>query len=222
LTIGQNPATLSQIAVVFNGNEWNSQDIPQNLKGQSTERKINMDFLSFVYKFGIWISIPAFFFSVVLLIRCIAGVIRTGRRAQLLSVPLVERQEIEFSRPGRVVLCMEGPILSRRFARLKYQLTGPDGITAKSRPVLFRMRTTGFTKAKMELKVYEIILPGRYVFQIHGLGGEKPSDSEHRMVFTRPNRARTFAYVIGITAGAIFTILSVVLFFMRLLKVAGT
>jgi hypothetical protein len=184
--------------------------------------EINMDFLSSVYKYGIWISIPAFFFSVILLIMCIAGVIRTGRRAHLLSVPLLERQEIEFTEPGSVVLCMEGPILSRRFAKLKYQLTGPDGVTAKSRSVLFRMRTTGFTKAKMELKVYEIALPGRYVFQIHDLGGEKPSDSEHRMVFTQPNRVRTIAYVIGIVVGAIFTILSVVLFFMRLLKVAGT
>jgi hypothetical protein len=183
--------------------------------------EIRMVFLSFVYKYGIWISIPVFFFSVILLIMSITGVIRTGRRAELLSVPLVERQEIEFTEPGRVVLCMEGPILSRRFAKLEYQLTGTDGVTAKNRPVLFRARTTGFTKAKMELRVYEIAHPGRYVFQILGLGGEKPSDSEHRMVFKRPNRARTIAYIIGIIVGAIFTILSIALFFLRLLKVEG-
>jgi hypothetical protein len=175
-----------------------------------------MAFLSVIYKHGIWISIPAFIFFVILLIICITGVVRTGRQARLLSVPLVDRQEIEFIEVGRVVLCMEGPILSRRFAKLEYELTGPDGISAKSRPVLFRASTTSLTKAKMELRVYEVTHLGRHIFQIRGLGGEKPSDAEHRMVFTRPNLARSMAYVIGIVFASIFAIGSTVLFFMRL------
>jgi len=175
-----------------------------------------MAFLSVIYKHGIWISIPAFIFFVILLIICITGVVRTGRQARLLSVPLVDRQEIEFIEVGRVVLCMEGPILSRRFAKLEYELTGPDGVSAKSRPVLFRASTTSLTKAKMELRVYEVTHLGRHIFQIRGLGGEKPSDAGHRMVFTRPNLARSMAYVIGIVFASIFTIGSIVLFFMRL------
>ncbi len=175
-----------------------------------------MAFLSVIYKHGIWISIPAFIFFVILLIICITGVVRTGRQAILLSVPLVDRQEIEFIEVGRVVLCMEGPILSRRFAKLEYELTGPDGVSAKSRPVLFRASTTSLTKAKMELRVYEVTHLGRHIFQIRGLGGEKPSDAEHRMVFTRPNLARSMAYVIGIVFASIFAIGSTVLFFMRL------
>jgi hypothetical protein len=180
-----------------------------------------MAFLSVIYKHGIWISIPAFIFFVILLIICITGVVRTGRQARLLSVPLVDRQEIEFIEVGRVVLCMEGPILSRRFAKLEYELTGPDGISAKSRPVLFRASTTSLTKAKMELRVYEVTHLGRHIFQIRGLGGEKPSDAEHRMVFMRPNLARSMAYVIGIVFASIFTIGSIVLFFMRLVDVSG-
>lgn len=132
-----------------------------------------MAFLSFIYKYGIWISIPAFIFFVILLIICITGVVRTGRHARLLSVPLVDRQEIEFIEAGRVVLCMEGPILRRRFTILEYELMGPDGISAKSRPVLFRASTTGLTKAKMELRVYEVTHLGRHIFQIRGLGGVK-------------------------------------------------
>ena len=181
-----------------------------------------MVYLSIIYKYGIWISIPLFIFSVTLLIMSIIGVVRTGRQAVLFSLPLTERQEIEFTEPGSVVLCMEGPILSRRFAKLEFQLTGPDGIAAKNRPVLFRARTTGFSKAKMELRVYEIAHQGHHLFQIHGLGGEKPLDSEHRMVFTRPNHIRTMAFVLGIIVGAIFTILSIVLFFLRLLKVESS
>jgi hypothetical protein len=178
-----------------------------------------MAFLSFIYKYGIWVSIPAFIFSVILLIMCITGVVRMGKQARLFSVPLADRQEIEFPEAGRAVLCMEGPMLSRRFAKLQYELTGPDGVAVNSRPVLFRATTTGFTKAKMELRVYEVIHPGRHVFQIRGLGGEKPSDAEHRMVFTRPNLARSMVYVVGIVFATVFTIGSIVLFFLRLLNV---
>lgn len=177
--------------------------------------------LSFIYKYGIWISIPAFLFFVIFLIMCIIGVVQAGRRARLFSVPLVERQEIEFTEAGSVVLCMEGPLLSRRFVNLEYELIGSDGIAAKSRPASLWGRSSGFTKAKMELRVYEIDHPGRYVFTIRGLGGEKASDAEHRMVFTRPNLARSLAYVLGIVFGAMFTIGSIVLFCLRLANVGG-
>jgi hypothetical protein len=181
-----------------------------------------MAFLSFIYKYGIWISIPAFIFFVILLIMCITGVVRTGKQARLFSVPLVDRQGIELTEAGSVVLCMEGPILSRRFAKLEYELTGPDGLTVKGRPVLFRASTTGLTKARMELEVYEVSHPGRYVFQIRGLEGEKPTDAEHQMVFTRTNLARSMIYVMGIIIGGIFTIGSIVLFFLRLLGVSSS
>ncbi len=178
-----------------------------------------MAFLSFVYKYGIWISIPAFIFSVVLLVTCITGVVRTGRQARLFSIPLVDRQEVEFTEAGKVVLCMEGPILSRRFAKLKYELTGPDGMAVKSHIVLLRARTTGFSKAIMELKTYEIVYPARYVFEIRGLGPEQLRDSEHRMVFMRPYFLRTMAYVLGIVFAAVLNIGSFVLFLMRLVGV---
>lgn len=181
-----------------------------------------MAFLSFLYRNGIWISIPAFIFFVVLLITCITGVVRTGRQARLFSVPLIDRQDIEFAEAGRVVLGMEGPLLSRRFAGLEYSLLGPDGMTVKSRPALFRATTTGFTKARMELRIYEIANPGRHVFQILGLEGEKPSDAEHCMVFMRPHLGRSMAYVVGIVFAAIFTIGSIVLFFLRLLDVGSS
>lgn len=178
-----------------------------------------MEILSFVYKYGIWISALVFVLSAFLLVKCITGVIRTEKETRLLNVPLADRQEVEFTNAGRVVLCMEGPILSRRFARLKYELTGPGGIAVKNRIVLFRMTTSGFKKANMELRVYDIPFPGRYVFEIRGLEGEKSSDSEHRMVFTRPHMARSMAYVIWIVFSAGFTIASFVLFLLRLVGV---
>lgn len=175
-----------------------------------------MVILNFIYQYGIYVGGAGFILCATLLGYCIAGVMRTLRQAQLFSLPLVERQEIDFAEAGRVVLCMEGPILSRRFAHLEYDLTGPGGTVVKSRPALFRSTSSGFSKARMELKVYEIACPGRYLFQIRGLGVAQPADSEHRMVFTRPHLRRSMAYVLGIVLTACLTIGSIVLFFMRL------
>lgn len=123
-----------------------------------------MAFLSFLCKHGIWISVPVFILSVLLLVRCITGVIKAEKKSRLVSLPLLDCQEIDFAVEGSVVLCMEGPILSRRFANLEYELTGPVGRVMRSRPVLFRSSTSGFSKAIMELRAYEIAQPGRHVF----------------------------------------------------------
>jgi len=177
-----------------------------------------MAFLSLVYQYGPWISPPAFLFSVILLARSVAGAVRTGRQGRLVSRPLLNRQEIHFPEKGRVVLCIKGPLWSRRFARLKYELTGPDGLPVTGRRVLFRLTSSGFTKAMMELRNYEINHPGRHLFEIRGLEGEKPSDSEHQMVFTRPHLAQTLADILAILIMSIFAISSLVLFFMRILE----
>jgi hypothetical protein len=178
-----------------------------------------MAFLSFLYKYGIWISVPVFVLSVLLLVRCVTSVIKAEKETRLVSLPLLDRQEIDFALEGSVVLCMEGPMLSRRFANLEYELTGPDGRAVRSRPVLFRSSTSGFSKAIMELRVYEIAQPGRHVFEIRGLGDERPSDAEHRMVFTLPHLARSMTYVLGIVFSAMLTIGSLVLFLMRVVGV---
>lgn len=188
----------------------------------TVKQGIKMAFFSFIYKYGIWISIPTFIIAVILLIMCITDVFRTGRQARLLTVPLVDRQQIEFKEPGRVVLNMEGPMLSRRFAKLTYELTGPDGVAVKSRPVLFRSRTTGLTKVRMELRIYEITHSGPHVFKILGLGDEKSNDTKHAMVFMRPHLKYIVLYIMGIVLTGVITIGSIVLFFMRLVDVSSS
>jgi hypothetical protein len=143
-------------------------------------------------------------------------VVRTRKQARVFSVPLLDQQEVEFTEAAKVVLAIEGPFLSRRFARLEYELIGPDGMSVESRPCLFRARSSGLKKAKMELRVYYIGTPGRHVFQIRNLEGEKASDDQHRIIFTRPHLGRTMLYVTGIVLSAMLAIGSIVLFFLRL------
>jgi hypothetical protein len=145
-------------------------------------------------------------------------VVRTERQARLFSVPLVERQEVELAEAGPVVLAMEGPILSRRFAGLEYELVGPYGAPVGMRSVLFRARTTGFTKATMTLKELEIATPGRHLFRIHGLDGSRPGDDGCSMVFMRPHLATTMGYVLGIVFSSMFAVAGLVLFLLRIVQ----
>jgi hypothetical protein len=179
-----------------------------------------MAFLSFIYRNGIWISIPVFVLSIFLLVQFITGVVRTAKNARLFSVPLIEQQEIEFTETGKVVLCIEGPLFTPTFRTPNYELIGPNGMTVKGRVSLFKARSSGLSQAKMELRVYEIPFPGRYIFKIAGLEGVSQSFLKNHMVFTKPHLAQTVGYVLGLVFAGMLFVGSIVLFFLRVFKVA--
>ena len=68
-----------------------------------------MSLFSFIYRHGLWISIPLFIIAAASLVYLIRDVIKVMKQAHLISVPLVETQAVDFTEAGRVVLCMEGP-----------------------------------------------------------------------------------------------------------------
>lgn len=180
-----------------------------------------MSLLSYIYRNGLWISVPLFFIAVALLTYFILGVMRVLGQAHLLSVPLLEQQEITFAEEGRVVLCTQGPQLSFRFTKLDYELIW-EGIPVESRKIWPPRRTTGLSWVRLEVQSYRIPMPGRYVLRIRGLEPDSTPDSEHQIVFMRPHRARTIGYVIGIVLTSLLFIGSIVLFFLRLLSKEGS
>jgi len=177
--------------------------------------------LSILYRNGLWIAVPLFVISAGLLGFFILSVIRLVDNSKILSVPLLAQQAVEFPAAGRVVLCMEGPLLTSRFAHLDYDLRPRDGMPLEGRTTWFHARTSSFSTVRMELKSYEITKPGSYVLQIRGLKPGSRADSEHRIVFMRPHLALSIGYVIGITLSAGLLIGSVVLFLMRLIEKGG-
>jgi len=118
-----------------------------------------VSFFSYIYQNGIWISIPVFIASVAALVYLILDVIRVMKQARLTSVPLVEKQGLELAEAGRVVLCMEGPLFTTRFANLSYALIGPEGNRVEKRRSWFRSHTSSFSKVRMELEYYKIPRP---------------------------------------------------------------
>lgn len=175
-----------------------------------------MSLLSYVYRNGLWISVPLFIGSTMVLIYLIRDIMRIMREAQLVSLPIVEEQAVEFPEAGKVVLCMEGPRFTTRFARLSYSLIGPEGREVKGRRSWFRFHTSGMSKVRMELRYYGISIPGQHTLQIRGLEPGKGPDAEHRIVFMRSHLAKSLARVLGIVLTSMVLIGSVVLFFMRL------
>jgi hypothetical protein len=180
-----------------------------------------MLFLLYIYRNGLWISVPLFIISVALLVTFILSVIRVVRQAHLLSVPVIEQQEIEFSEAGRVILCTQGPLLSFRFAKLDYELTG-GGIPVESRTTWFHAKTSGFSWVRMEVKAYRIPMPGRYLLRIKGLEPGSAGDSDHQIVFMKPHLACSIGYVIGIVLTGLLSIGSIVLFSLRLFSKDGS
>jgi hypothetical protein len=180
-----------------------------------------MSVLTWIYRNGIWIAPPVFVIAAALLIFFILIVVRVVKQAHLLSVPLVAQQEIEFAEPGRVVLCTQGPLLSRRFAGLDYELAG-NGIPIEGRTTWFHSKTSGFSWVRMEAKSYKIPWPGRYTLRIKGLEPGIATDPEHQIVFMRPHLARSIGCVVGIVLSGILFIGSIVLFFLRLSSRGGS
>ena len=177
--------------------------------------------LSVLYRNGLWISVLLFAVSAALLGFCILSVIRLVDRSKILSVPLAAQQAVEFPAAGRVVLCMEGPLLTRRFAHLDYELRPREGMPIEGKTTWFHARTPSLSKVRMELTSYEITKPGSYVLQIRGLEPGSRAGAEDRIVFMRPHLASSIGYVIGITLSAGLLIGSIVFFFIRLMEKRG-
>jgi hypothetical protein len=150
----------------------------------------------------LWISIPLAAASAAALWFLISGLIALLRKAQLLRAPLAEKQEVQFAEPGRVLLCVEGPHLTRRFAHIRFELRGLAGDPVEGRMVLLRTKTSGLRTTRLALLRYDLPRAGRYVLRLEGLGAQQPRDSEHAVVFTRPRLKQTVAYVVGIVAAS--------------------
>ncbi len=175
--------------------------------------------IAVVYRHWIWIGPPLMVAALVALVVLIQGTVALARSSVLVRVPLAETQEVRFDELGTVALAMEGPLGTTRFASVDFELTSLSGEPVPARPVLFRTRTTGFSKARLELLRFDLPFSGGYVLHMSGLGAPREKDAAHAVVFTRPHRAEAVAFVVGIVLASGVFIVSLVFFLMRLVGV---
>lgn len=172
-----------------------------------------------LYKHWIWLGVPVILAAATALWLLIAGVVAVIKKARLFRAPLAAIHEVEFSEAGRVVLSIEGPLFTTRFAGVHFELREMNGGRIDGQPCLFRARTSGFTTARMELMEYNLPRPGRYVLSMMGLGAVVAGDASHAVVFMRPHLLESTAYVLGIVFASVVFIASLVFFLMRLVGV---
>ncbi len=172
--------------------------------------------VSILQQYVVWITLPLMCLGLFLLAFSIMRVIRVVKNAHLLSVPLLESQEVEFSVPGRVILCGEGPVITFRFKGLSYELIDEGGAAVYSRTALFRAKTSGFSWSRMEFRVFHIWKPGRFTLRISGLGAPQASDAKHRIVFMRPHLVQSIACILGMLLGAGLFVVDLVFFILSL------
>lgn len=176
-------------------------------------------FFSIFYKYALGITAPFIPIGLMLLGFFILRVLKILKNAHLFRVPLLAEQTIEFPEAGRVILCGQGPRITRRFWRLSYALSTKDGHPIHGSARLFRAQTTGFTWSRRELRSFDIVQPGQYCLQVHGLGPAQPRDADHWLVFMRPHLLRTMGCVIGMIFSSGLFLVSLVFFLLKLLGV---
>jgi len=132
----------------------------------------------------------------------IAGLVRLGDKSLLSTFPLREQQTVQFSEAGRVVLCMEGPRLSKRFPELSFGLVSSDGSPVEGRTTWLHARTSAMSSIRMEMLSFTIPRPGHYTLYIRNLGGSQDGDGEHKVIFTKPHLLQTIGSILGIILSA--------------------
>ena len=98
-----------------------------------------MAFLCFLYDNGRWLSVLGLAGGLILLVFFIRRIIRLRSEKLILSVPLREVQSLEFTEAGRVVLAVEGPLFTNRFARTDSSCAGVTACRSRAvRPYFAR------------------------------------------------------------------------------------
>ncbi len=175
------------------------------------------------YRYALWITLPTLSISIVALVSFIVRVVRLVKRSLITRVPLAASQIVEFAEAGPVILCIEGPRFTTKFAWLKYRLETEDGAEVPWRRRWFRAQTSGVSTVRMELRKFVVPRPGRYVLHVEGI---KPAESgfaevppNHALVFMKPHLAKAIALVVGITLSSVLLIVSLVFSLIRILDV---
>jgi hypothetical protein len=168
-----------------------------------------------------WLLALLFLLALAALASLVRAVTAMVRGARLCTVPLRPSQWIDFPAAGRVVLCMEGPRFTPQFRKLRFELRQPDGVEVSGHRILFRLVSSGISRARVTLRTCDLSMAGPYELVIHGLQPQYVDAPEHSVVFMRPHLGRTVAFVIGITLASALAIVSLVFFLLSVVPTAA-
>jgi hypothetical protein len=141
--------------------------------------------------------------ALVVLAAAITAVRRSGRGAELARIPLAAQSDLRLDVAGPVVLCGEGPRLTRRFHGLTFRLVDrATGARVPERRAWIRTTVRGASGVRITLVRFDLARPGLYRLELGGLV-PPAGDDACALVVTRPSGlALPLAIVTTIGAGA--------------------
>jgi hypothetical protein len=148
-------------------------------------------------------TVPGALAGAALLVVAIRGLVRALRVETLARLRVVAEQAFTLAAPGPVVLTVEGPLGTTKFASLEFTVVGPDGRTLPTHMIVFRRSSTtlGGT-TQLALRRFETTAAGSYVLRVTGVDPGTDYGS-CAILLTRPTGALLPLWIVGTVAGAL-------------------
>jgi hypothetical protein len=165
------------------------------------------------------ITVPVAVAGLALLLIFVRRLVKAHRAELVLSIPLLAEQEITLETAGDFLLNAEGPRLTRAFAGLDYELHALSSTSAVPlKPLLIPYTSSGFSRARLSLRRFEIATPGRFRLTVSGLSNPAVARGNN-LVVTHDRRGGIVGIIVVVVFSAIGfvvgSVLSTLLFLMN-------
>ena len=159
----------------------------------------------------LWALVPLGVVCAIVSVVMILRLIDLHRGDALASLPLLAEQDFPIDATGPMLLHGEGPRFTRAFASLDYALTDlSDGRVVVLGPVWLKSSSSGFSRARLSLRAFELARPGRYRLTVLGLTDPAVAD-QHRVVIGHDRRGRMVGIIVALVFSAIGFVASLAL-----------
>lgn len=157
----------------------------------------------------LFLTVPGFFLSAVLLALIIRSLLRTLSGAAVASVPVGKAQVFTVPEAGPYAVYIQGRLGTTDFAGLDYRVTDASGAGVPLDRVVFRSTTTSMSgRVTLQVRSFVAPAPGTYILDVSGLrSGAAP---DNRVIISRPVRGGMIAHILGLVAFGSLTIGSLV------------
>lgn len=132
------------------------------------------------------------------------------RRPPLARLPVVPQQDVAIAEAGAMLLQIEGPIGTTAFVGVDVTLDDvTHGRPIALRPIVFRARSSGFTRARLSWKRFALDAPATLRVRVDGLAAGRDV-AACALVVARPAGVALPATILGVVASAILVVCGIV------------
>ncbi len=146
----------------------------------------------------VYLTLPVALIAIGLLTWTALSLLRTVRRAVVMSLPIAREQEISFNEAGEYSLNLETGSLKSAPTDLQFGLRAANGGAQVSlHRAVFRTKVSSFSRARLELSTFSLPSAGKYLLSIDGPETSR-LNNDVNIVITRPIGGPLVSYVLAL------------------------